>query len=94
MIVKVDDVLLKAEGQPEHRTRRCLALCVLMTLISVAVPIAAAVLYAHATALVSPDPSGSMAAWATNERPVRSEVRSCDAAGVELPPYSVSLVSL
>ena len=35
-----------------------------------------------------------MAAWATNERPVRSEVRSCDAAGVELPPYSVSVVSL
>ena len=46
------------------------------------------------TSLVSPDPSGSVAAWATNERPVRSEVRSCDAAGVELPPYSVSVVSL
>ena len=50
MIVKVDDVLLKAEGQPEHRTRRRLALCVLMTLISIAVPIAAAVLYAHGSA--------------------------------------------
>ena len=49
---------------------------------------------ARVTSLVSPDPSGSMAAWATNERPVRSEVRSCDAAGVELPPYSVSVVSL
>ena len=49
---------------------------------------------ARATSLVSPDPSGSVAAWATNERPVRSEVRSCDAAGVELPPYSVSVVSL
>ena len=49
---------------------------------------------ARVTSLVSPDPSGSVAAWATNERPVRSEVRSCDAAGVELPPYSVSLVSL
>ena len=48
----------------------------------------------RATSLVSPDPSGSVAAWATNERPVRSEVRSCDAAGVELPPYSVSVVGL
>ena len=49
---------------------------------------------ARVTSLVSPDPSGSVAAWATNERPVRSEVHACDAAGVELPPYSVSVVSL
>ena len=57
-------------------------------------PLRANVSCARATSLVSPDPSGSVAAWATNERPVRSEVRSCDAAGVELPPYSVSVVSL
>ena len=44
MLVKVDDVLLKAEGQPEHRHASYLRL------ISVAVPIAAAVLYAHGSA--------------------------------------------
>ena len=117
MLVKADDVLLKEGDGQSRRTRRRLALSVLMTLISIAVPgfrfyNAAGVAHnatvlnlgptplrahfscARVTSLVSPDPSGSMAAWATNERPVRSEVRRCDAAGVELPPYSVSVVSL
>ena len=51
MLVKVDDVLLKAEGDGRsRRTRTPLALCVLMTLISVAVPTAVAILYAHGSA--------------------------------------------
>ena len=45
MLVKADDVLLKEGDGQSRRTRRRLALCVLMTLISIAVPVS------HATAL-------------------------------------------